>query len=324
MKRRVLGPIVALVFGVVATAAAPPKRGFSFKDTPGKHMDVLRDGKIVARYMYAYDTSTKELQHETYKPYLHVFDAAGTMPITKGAGGQYTHHRGIFIGWKTITVAGQKYDRWHMKDGAQVHQKFLKQEASGDSATLVSLVHWHDREKKPILEEERKFEFRVPPKGAHFLLDFSSTIKATVADVELNGDPEHAGIQYRPANEVDRKATTYYFPGEEVNLKTDRDLPWVGETYSLKGKEYSVVIMSHPDNPKGTRWSAYRDYGRFGAFPVEKVAKGASRTFLYRFLVGEGEMFPVGLIQETCNAFTGASDPAPKMKAVGSKAKGKK
>ena len=82
--------------------------------------------------------------------------------------------------------------------------------------------------------------------------------------------------------------------------------------------------MNHPDNPKGTRFSAYRDYGRFGAFPVAKIAKGGSRTFKYRFLIALGGMPSVELIQKTSNAFTGANDPAPKVKVVGSKAKGKK
>ena len=36
-----------------------------------------------------------------------------------------------------------------------------------------------------------------------------------------------------------------------------------GKTYTLRGKRYSVVDLNHPDNPKGTKFSAYRDYGRF-------------------------------------------------------------
>ena len=82
--------------------------GFAFDDKAGDHLDVLLDGKVVARYMYAHDTSTKERRAETYKPYLHVFDAEGKAPITKGPGGKFTHHRGIFIGWKKIGVQRQE------------------------------------------------------------------------------------------------------------------------------------------------------------------------------------------------------------------------
>ena len=92
---------------------------------------MVSDGKVLVRYMYEHDTSTPEKHHETYKPYLHVFDTEGKKPITKGAGGQFTHHRGIFIGWSKTKANGKSYDRWHMKGGDIVHQKFLKQEVQG-------------------------------------------------------------------------------------------------------------------------------------------------------------------------------------------------
>ena len=47
--------------------------------------------------------------------------------------------------------------------------------------------------------------------------------------------------------------------------------------------------MSHPSNPKGAKWSAYRDYGRFGPFTVVKIAGGETQAFRYRFRVTSGE-----------------------------------
>ena len=43
----------------------------------GRGTDVLIGGKVVARYMYAHDKSTPKRLDETYKPYLHIFDADG-------------------------------------------------------------------------------------------------------------------------------------------------------------------------------------------------------------------------------------------------------
>ncbi len=59
----------------LALPASPTQgaEGFSLADTPGDHLDVLHDGKLVARYMYASDNSSKERRLETYKPYLHVY-----------------------------------------------------------------------------------------------------------------------------------------------------------------------------------------------------------------------------------------------------------
>ena len=69
--------------------------------------------------------------------------------------------------------------------------------------------------------------------------------------------------------------------------------------------------MNHPGNPKDTKISAYRNYGRFGMFPTAKIKAGESATFNYRFLVAEGGMPPSAVIQNICNAYTGQSAPAP-------------
>ncbi|HEY0073284.1 MAG TPA: DUF6807 family protein [Abditibacteriaceae bacterium] len=303
--------IASLAALSLAFSLSQARADFTLQDTPGQHMDVLQDGKIVGRYMYAYDKSSKERLAETYKPYLHVFDAEGKAPITKGPGGQFTHHRGIFIGWNKIAYNGKTYDRWHMSGGEQVHQKFLKQEADANGATITSQVNWNDEKGQPFIVEERTMSFRKAPTPAYVLIDFASKI-SPIGDVELNGDPEHAGIHFRPAQEVDPKQTSYLYPIEGAKPHADKDYPWVGETFSLNGNKYSVLHINHPGNPKETRYSAYRDYGRFGAFPVAKIKGGESQTFQYRFAIAQGEMFSAETIQTIANSFTGENQPTPK------------
>ncbi|MDD4870281.1 MAG: PmoA family protein [Kiritimatiellae bacterium] len=294
-------------------AQAQDDKKFGFKDEAGKYLDVLCDGKIVGRYMYAYDKSTPEKLNETYKPYLHVFDAEGKAPITNGAGGgEHPHHRGIMIGWKSILFNGKKHNFWGMNDGDQVHQKFLVQEADASHATFISLVNWIDKAGGTIIEEERTTTFRRASAPAYVMIDFSSKIKAPNGEIVLDGDPEHAGIQFRPANEIDRAKTIYTFPGENVDPRKDLDLTWVGESFTLNGKQYSAVQMNYPGNPSGAKTSAYRDYGRFGMFSKASIKSGESLTFKHRFIVAEGEMPSVEVIQKSCNEFTGKSDPVPK------------
>jgi len=283
---------------VVGLQANTSVAGFTLEDKTGEYLDVLLDGRIVARYMYAYDKSTPERLHETYKPYLHVFDAEGKAPITKGPGGLFTHHRGIFIGWNRIHFDGKTYDRWHMTGGEIVHQKFLEREADSDQATFTSLTHWNDETGKPIVKEERMLTSRRAPAPFRLLIDFTAKLMAPNGDVMLDGDPEHAGIQYRPANEVVADETKYVFPKEDANPRVDVDYPWVGETYTFNGKRYSVVEMNHPDNPKDTKYSAYRDYGRFGAFFRKEIKLGQSLTVKYRFLIADGEMPATKLIRK--------------------------
>src|SRR5688572_6646284 len=93
--------VISLSALVAVSAFAADTAGFALKDEPGKHLDVLHNGRILSRYMYAYDTSTPAARLKTYKPYLHFFDATGKAPITKGAGGSFPHHRGIYLGWNS-------------------------------------------------------------------------------------------------------------------------------------------------------------------------------------------------------------------------------
>jgi hypothetical protein len=299
---------------------------FSLKEAPGKHLEILQDGKTIGRYMLEHDITNKEAHDLTYKPYLHVFDAEGTAPITKGAGGEFTHHRGLFIGWMKITVNGKTVDRWHMKNGKGdevkvgeinvadiVHQKFTEQKADAQSATITSLNHWlGTKEGEVILEEERTMSFLPAPNPAYALIDFTSKVKAVAGDTALNGDPEHAGLQFRPSDSVDRSLTKYLYPVPNAVPHKDRDYPWVAETFTLKeGKTYSIIYLNHPTNPKGAPISAYRDYGRFGLFFNGAIKKGETFTTHIRIIVKEGDMPEADWIQKQANAFTGIDAPTP-------------
>jgi hypothetical protein len=323
--KRILIAVVA-VCAVLATSRllAEESKGFSFKDTPGDHLDILLDGKIAGRFMYAHDESTPQRRLETYKPYLHVFDAEGKAPITKGPGGEYTHHRGIFIGWMKVTFDGKKYDAWHMPNSDIVTQKIVDEKASDDQASFTAIDHWivHpeidkkskkvDHEKDvTIIEERRTMTFHRGPAPVRLTIDFTSDLKAPAGDLILDGDPEHAGIQFRPANEVDRAKTMYYFPVEKPVPHKDLDYPWMGETFTLGDHEYSIVDLNSPENPKGSRISAYRDYGRFGLFPKTEIKSGQTLVVKYRFLIADGKMIPAEAIERSFDQFTGASSPTP-------------
>lgn len=286
--------------------------GFTFEDAKGDHLDVLRDGRVVARYMYASDNSTPARREETYKPYLHVFDAEGKAPITKGPGGQFPHHRAIYIGWNKLNVAGKVYDRWHMKGGEQIHTKFLVQKAGADDATFTSLVRWTgDKAEDTVIEEERTFTFRAAPAPAYLHIETASKLKAVGGETKLDGDPEHSGLQFRPVDTVDKKVTTYLYPVANANPHKDRDYPWVAETFGIGEKKYSVVYLNHPENTKDAACSAYRDYGRFGFWFKGTIPAGATQTVRAAFVIAEGEMLPVEAIQKAWNAYSGKNEPVP-------------
>ncbi len=275
---------------------------FSWQDTEGKHLDLLLNGKKVTRYMYAYDTSTAQRTFETYKPFLHVYDAEGNR-LTNGPDGEseylaksikYPHHRGILIGWNKLMFEGGRYDLWHMKEVHQVHQKFVELAAGPKMARSTALIHWNGKDGKPILVERRTITVHRQSDPTVVLLDFQTELRAVRGDVFLDGDPEHAGVQYRPHNGVaagsNEGKATYLFHKDGIDPKKDHNLPWVAMSYGLDSGRYAVQHMNHPSNPKPTIYSAYRDYGRFGAFFKKKIAADTSLTLRYRIIVSPGEM----------------------------------
>lgn len=264
--------------------------GFSVKDSEGDHADIVApSGQPILRYVYVRDTSTPETTFDTAKVFTHVVAPNGTTTLTKGPGGKFPHHRGIFIGWSKLQHKGERHDLWHVRNTSQVHQKFVKTEGDETAGTLTSVIHWIGIHGKPIIEETRTHRV-VQEDGAYAVIDFVSELKAVDGEVELNGDPEHAGIQFRPSQQVaENKSAKYVYHQDGLDLKKDNDLPWVAETFRVDDEAWTVQHMSHPSNPPAARWSAYRDYGRFGPFTVVKISDGESQTFRYRFRVTAGE-----------------------------------
>ena len=277
---------------------------YSVNDTEGKHADIVTpDGKVILRYMYDRDTSNPETTFDTAKVFAHVMSADGKTPLTKGAGGKFPHHRGIFIGWNKLDQGGKKHDLWHVRNTVQKHRDFEEIEFAKKGARITSFIDWVGVDGEVVIEEKRTYKV-MSADGVHAMIDFSSTLTATNGDVELNGDPEHAGVQFRPSQLVaENKSATYTFHDEDIDPTKVLDLPWVAESFQIGEQWWSVQHMSHPSNPEGARWSAYRDYGRFGPFTVVKIADGESATFRYRFCVTQGKNQDRTQLQATYNSY---------------------
>ncbi len=262
---------------------------YTIKDSKGEHLDIVTPaGGPLLRYVYVRDKSTKEKNFDTAKVFAHVVAANGKTTLTKGQGGKFPHHRGIFIGWNKLQQGGKSHDLWHVRNTEQLHVKFIEQSADQNGASITSLINWVGNHGEQVIGETRTYRV-VAEADAHAVIDFVSQLKAVNGDIELNGDPEHAGVQFRPSQQVaENKSAKYVFHKDGIDPKKDRDLPWVSETFQVDEEPWTVQHMSHPSNPKGARWSAYRDYGRFGPFTVVKIAAGETQTFRYRFRVSSG------------------------------------
>lgn len=275
---------------------------FHWTKDEGKSIELRYGDKSVFRYMHeALDESSPQRREETYKVYHHLFDPAGQIIITKGPGGKYTHHRGLFYGFNKVTYGnGKECDVWHCKGYA--HQSDIAnygQAAGSVMARHNATIDWHGAEGETFAREIRELTAWKFP--AATLLEFNSMLMAIIRPLHLDGDPQHAGFHFRASNEVAESTAkeTYYLrpdgkggPGETRNWpdqKTHVNLPWDAMSFVVGSKRYTALYMDHPKNPKEARFSE-RDYGRFGSYFVYDFGHDSGLFVRYRLWLQEGEM----------------------------------
>ena len=281
----------------------------------------------VVRYMYEkLDESTPERRGETYKVFHHVYSPDGKTRLTKGPGGLFPHHRGLFYGFNRIRYGDKHADIWHCPKGEfQSHKRFTSIHIGHVKSHHEVQIDWHGRDREVFATEFRKIT-AYDTKGGR-LLEIDSTLKSQIDEaIVLDGDPQHAGFQFRATQHVPDKTKdqTYYIrpdgkdqPGSfrnwsakenetEVN-KNHVDLPWLALSMVVDGKRYTVCYLVHPDNPKPHRFSE-RDYGRFGAYFVYRLTKDNPLRIRYRYWIQEGEM-TVEEIQKLSRDFVNPISP---------------
>ena len=278
-------------------------KSWDWLDTPGKHTDLLFGGKKIARYVY--ENMDPVDRERTYKPFHHIYQENGRDFLTKGPGGKYTHHRGIYFGFSKCQATDNKgkkikVDTWHCKKGYQVHQKLRSQSANEKSASHEVEIDWRVDDHTTFAVERRKLHFSLLP-DVSLQIDFHSTIKTEQELVELDGDPQHAGFQFRAANEVAEKTKqeTYYTrpadgkdeKGKTKNWPKDKDminLLWKSQCIIVGNNRYTTVYLDHPNNPKPAFYSE-RDYGRFGSYFKTEITPKQPLKVRYRLVINQGE-----------------------------------
>jgi len=284
---------------------------FRWKDGE-EHDDLFLGDRPVMRYMHrTYDPSNADARNKSYKVFHHLWDPEGKRFVTNG--GQtnedakdpkkllFPHHRGLMFGFNRISYGDKKTaDTWHCTGDAHIsHVKTLFAEAGPIVARHVVLLTWHGPKNEVFAEEER--EMTVWNTGKDTVVDFAARLKSKAGKVRLDGDPQHAGFQFRARNDVAEKTAkqTYYLrpdgkdaPGKTRNWPGDKghvNLPWDVMSFMLDDQRYSVAYIDSPNNPGEKRYSE-RDYGRFGCYFEYDLTEDRPLTLNHRVWLVEGEL----------------------------------
>lgn len=308
--------IATLLLLAVVFPTVHAEDGYHWKDdAEAGTADLYHGDQPLLRYMYASDTSSDERAHETYKVYHHAFGPGNKTIITKGPHGKYTHHRGLYVGWNKTKAGGKSYDFWHCNKGERIeHQKFVEISGDANSGRMTALVHWNDPEGKPVIEEMREVVVRrLGPDRTQ--IDWNTELWSRRGEIELNGDRQHAGFQFRAAQEVaDRNSARYVRPegfpqepaahqvGDKDNPPKHVNLPWLAMSYTVDGEQYTTEYHEAPGHPEPRRYSE-RPYGRFGSFFATKLTEKKPLYMRYRVVITHGPAPEQAEVQQRHDAF---------------------
>lgn len=242
-------------------------------------------GNLAAELVHrVYDPAQPEL---TCKVYHHVFAPDGRL-LTKGEGGDFQHHRGLFVGWNKTRRGKDYFDFWHCQNGER--QQFVSFAADGPSGAQTSDIDWLDQNGAVIVHERRSL--RASELAADVTrLDLQIVLTAPTT-VALDGDPQHSGQQFRALDlfaPADAAKVRYLRPQGAAAHGNDvwTECRWIAAILPLPEGPVTVLRVEDPHNPPAT-WST-RDYGRFGAMHRTVVRQGNALRLRYGYAIALGE-----------------------------------
>ncbi|MEX0929344.1 MAG: DUF6807 family protein [Balneolales bacterium] len=111
----------------------------------------------------------------TKKPFHQVYAPGGNRLITKGTGGLFPHHRGIYFGYNHVYVDERQIDIWHARNGERSeHFEVVKEFEGPVMGGHIVTIHWKDHDGEPFLEETREIRVFRQPRGES-LIDLQTT-----------------------------------------------------------------------------------------------------------------------------------------------------
>ncbi|MCA8975272.1 MAG: PmoA family protein [Planctomycetes bacterium] len=276
-------PVCVLLFAGIASS----------QDTPKPDPDEVRteDGLLVARI--ARTPHDADNHRDTSKVFHHVFAPDGRL-LTKGTGGEFDHHRGLFIGWNQTGWHGKRFDFWHCNHGESL--RFVGWTPAAEhhfgKGWQVADIDWCIEDGTVAATERRALRARRIAADVT-AIDLAVRLRPCGSELQLAGDPQHAGQQFRALQqfaEKDAPKAAYLRPESAIAHDNDvwTDCAWIAQVLPFEAGAVTVLRLEGPENPKPTTWST-RAYGRFGATFTHTITAGDMLDASWTYVLALGE-----------------------------------
>lgn len=267
-----------------------------------KHVDrgvtVLLDGELFTEYL---------IDHGP-RPILWPIIAPGGKELTRQYPMKFAiderrdhpHHRSLWFTHGNVNGI----DFWAETDphGSIKHREWVRVEAKGDTAVIVTRNDWLGPDGKKVCEDERTVTCR--DRGKTRTIDVELTLTASDGPVTF-GDTKEGSFAVR----VDRQMKVDAEAGGRIvnsEGQTDKDAwgkraRWVDYHGPVDGEVLGIAILNHPTSLRyPTHWHV-RTYGLFAANPFGlhdfeggedgslELKQGESFTLRYRVVLHRGD-----------------------------------
>jgi len=298
-------PLLLLLSLLPACAAAPAP-------TADAADDVAASGRLAARYVHPPHDPARHL--DTCKVYHHVFGVDGRQ-LTKGLGGSYEHHRGLIFGFNQLQRGAERLDFWHCRSGeTQQHERFVDPGELGlDGDWQAALIAWKNGKGELVLHERRAMRATAIDDRCT-ALDVVIELTAP-SPVQLLGDPQHSGHQFRALQEFaepDATPVRFLRPPTATGGNNDvwRNCDWIAAVLSFREGPVTVLRIEGAGNPQPATWST-RSYGRLGATFTAMLQPMVPLVLRYRYVIALGQL-DAGRCALLARAFRAASARPPR------------
>jgi len=264
-----------------------------------RKVEVTIGGKPFTTYYYN-DGMGKPFVRPFFYPVL-AADGQAVTADQSTEGGDHPHHRSMWVAQGAVNGV----DHWAFPKGEPPRQVTVDLKAEGD--TITQQLYWEDKEKKPMLKENRTlrfFEFADGSRG----VDFTLVFEPVDAPVTF-GDTKEAGLcSVRVHRKISEKGSVVVSNATGASGEKNiwgKPAIWCDISGQIDGRPYGIAILDHPSNPRHPSTWHVREYGLMGAnifglsdfdkakYPKGsgdlKMEKGKPVTFKYRVVIHQGD-----------------------------------
>jgi len=316
-----LRTLAAVVFVSLTSITGTTVRAADFSiNVEDDGVSVFIDGELFTKYITE-GAGNKPYFWPVIGPTGKPMTRAWPMKDVEGERQDHVHHRSMWFGHQRINGI----DTWHEPAtwtkrfqnkpeelarrlenvGATLHRQVRKAEAGGDRALLVTESDYVDSDGKRLLQDVRRFVFKLDPDSGARIVDVELKLIGSEDTVTLD-DAKDSGFSVRVAHTMSVDAG---LGGAIVNSKGDRDrdawgqrAKWCDFYGPVDGETLGIAILNHPSSFRyPTPWHA-RTYGLFTANPfglksvarLEKsgaveLKRGESISLKYRVIFHKGD-----------------------------------